>query len=306
MKAVRIHEFGGPEVLAIEDIPMPEPMADEVLVRVHATSVNPVDYKMRSGGYAKGVPEGIHLGRDIAGTIEKTGEDVQDFAIGDRVFAMLPRDRTGHAEFVTLEAALCVPVPKNVDDAEAAAIPLAAITAWQGLFDHGSLQPGQHVLIHGGAGGVGHLAVQMAHAIGAKVSTTVSSQDREFARTLGADQVVDYKNERFEEQVRDVDLVFDLVAGETQERSWNVLRPGGVLVSTLSEPSQQQAKQHQARGMSYIAQPNGRELEEISRWVEAGKLHPVVASTLPIEEVAKAQSMLEREHVRGKVVLRLN
>lgn len=304
MKVVRIHEFGGPDVLSLEDVPMPEPMADEVLVRVHAASINPVDYKLRSGKYASALPEGVHLGRDIAGTVEKTGDDVVDFAIGDHVYALLPRDRTGYAEFVAVDAALCARVPENLDDTEAAAVPLAAITAWQGLFDYGGLKAGQHVLIHGGAGGVGHLAVQMAHAAGAKVSTTVAGEDREFALNLGADQVIDYKTERFEDKVKDVDLVLDLVAGETQDRSWRVLRPGGAIVSTLTEPSQEQAKRLQARAASYVAQPNPKELHQISGWIAEGKIHPVVDSTVPFMQVAQAQEKLERGHVRGKVVLR--
>jgi NADPH:quinone reductase-like Zn-dependent oxidoreductase len=305
MKVVRIHEFGGPNVLAIEDAPMPEPQAGEVLVRVHAASINPVDYKMRSGHYGKAPAEQLNLGRDVAGTIERVGSDVSDFQPGDHVIAMLPRDRGGYAEYVAIDAALVARKPSNLDDTEAAAIPLAAITAWQGLFDHGNLAAGQHVLIHGGAGGVGHFAVQLAHAAGARVSTTVGTDDIDFARELGADQVIDYERERFEDQVHDVDLVLDLVAGETQARSWNVLREGGTLVSTLSEPSQRDAKEHHARGESYLAQPNARELQQIAKWIEEGKVRPVVSETVPFDEVARAQERLEEDHVRGKVVLRI-
>ncbi len=306
MKVVRIHEFGGPNVLAIEEAPMPEPQADEVLVRVHAASVNPIDYKMRSGVYGHASAEELRLGRDVAGTIEAMGSNVHDFERGDHVFALLPRDRGGYAEYVALDAALCVRRPQNLDDAEAAAVPLAATTAWQGLFDHGNLAAGQHVLIHGGAGGVGHFAVQLAHAAGARVSTTVSAEDVEFAKKLGADQVIDFRRERFEDEVHDVDLVLDLVAGDTQTRSWNVLRPGGSLISTLSEPSQIQAKQHQARGENYRTQSNARELQQIAAWIEEGKVRPVVQETVPFEEVARAQELLENEHVRGKVVLRMS
>lgn len=308
MKVVRIHEFGGPDVLRIEDVPMPEPQADEVLIRVHAASVNPVDYKMRSGGgpRTRAVPEGVHLGRDISGTIEKTGENVLDFSVGDEVYAMLPFDRSGHAEFVTVDAALCARKPKNLSHEQAAAVPLAALTAYQGLFEHGKLQPGQHVLIHGGAGGVGHFAVQMAHAAGAKVSTTVSGQDKEFVRGLGADTCIDYKTERFEDKVRDVDLVLDLVGGETQERSWNVVREGGAIVSTLATPWEELAKQHHARGESYLVQPNGEQLKKITEWIETGKLRPNVDATMPLPQVAKAHQKLEREHVRGKVVLQVS
>jgi NADPH:quinone reductase-like Zn-dependent oxidoreductase len=305
MKIVRIHEFGGPEVLAVEEAPTPEPGPDEVLVRVRAASVNPIDYKVRSGSFAQVAPDHVRLGRDVAGIIEKIGADVKDFAPGDHVFAMLPGDRSGYAEYVTLPADVCAPRPTNLDDTQAAAVPLAATTAWQGLFDHGDLAPGQHVLIHGGAGGVGHFAVQLARAAGARVSTTVAKDDMETARELGAEQVVDYQSQRFEDEVRDVDLVFDLVGGDTQERSWKVLREGGRLISTLSEPSQREAKKHGARAANYRARPSGRELREIAQWIEEGKVRPIVASVMPLDEVAKAQTMLEKEHVRGKVVLEM-
>lgn len=307
MKVVRIHEFGGPDVLRLEDVPMPEPQADEVLIRVHAASVNPVDYKMRSGGGPRrAVPEGVHLGRDISGTVEKTGENVVDFAVGDEVYAMLPFDRSGHAEFVTVDASLCAKKPKNLSHEEAAAVPLAALTAYQGLFDHGKLQPGQHVLIHGGAGGVGHFAVQIAHAVGAKVSTTVSGQDVEFVRALGADTCIDYRTERFEDKVHDVDLVLDLVGGETQERSWKVVRDGGAIVSTLSTPWEELAKRHHARGEAFLVQPNGEQLRKITEWIETGKLRPKVDAIMPLPQVVEAHRKLELEHVRGKVVLHVS
>ncbi|MER8769713.1 NADP-dependent oxidoreductase [Mesorhizobium sp. M0092] len=184
-------------------------------------------------------------------------------------------------------------------------MPLAGLTAWQGLFDHGGLKSGQRVLIHGGAGGVGHLAVQFAKVAGAFVATTVSAQDFNFVRALGADQAVDYKNQRFEEVVEDVNLVFDLVAGETQDRSWDVLKPGGTLVSTLSEPSAEKARQHRARGVSYLTKPNAAQLAEISRLIDAGKVRPFVQAIYPLEDVAKAEERLEKQHTRGKIVLQV-
>lgn len=306
MKVVRMHDFGEPEVLALEDEPIPHPHADEVLVRVSAASINPVDYKMRSGGYVEEAPEKIQLGRDIAGTVEQCGADVTRFRPGDRVFAMLPRDRAGYAEYVAVKAAYCVRVPECLSDAEAAAVPLAAITAWQGLFDHGGLTSGQHVLVHGGGGGVGHFAIQLAHAAGARVSTTVSEDDLAFARELGADQVIDYKAERFEDRVDHVDLVFDLVSGLTQDRSFGVLREGGVLVSSLTEPSHEMAREHHVRATNFMAQPNARELEQVSAWISQGKVRPMVDAQLPLEEVANAQRILETEHVQGKIVLQMH
>jgi NADPH:quinone reductase-like Zn-dependent oxidoreductase len=245
------------------------------------------------------------LGRDVAGTVERCGRAVQGIKPGDRVFALLESGPGGYAEFVTLKASLCVREPRQLDHVAAAAVPLAGITAWQGLFDEGHLEPGQRVLIHGGAGGVGHLAIQLARAKGAKVSTTVAAEDVEFARRLGADQVVDYQHERFEEQVHDVDLVLDLVAGETQLRSWIVLKEGGALISTLTQPSEEKAREHHARGGRYVAHASGPELTEIARLIDSGKVKPAVAATYPLEQAAAAQERIAHEHVQGKVVLQV-
>jgi len=204
--------------------------------------VNPVDYKTRAGEYpgvnAAQLP--TILGRDVSGTIVDQGAAVTRFEKGDEVYAMLDAGHGGYAEYVTLRAHLCAPKPARLTHIEAAAVPLAALTAWQGLFDHGQLRPGQRVLIHGGAGGVGHLAIQFAKARGAYVASTVSKSDKNFVRSLGADQAIGHEAERFEELVAKVDLVFDLVAGEVQERSWAILKKGGTFVSTLNKPSQQQ------------------------------------------------------------------
>src|SRR5512146_44947 len=215
MKAVCIQSFGGPEALEVKKIERPVPAADEVLIKVRAASVNPVDYKIRAGDYPPVKQEDLPqiLGRDIAGVVVGRGSAVTEFHEGDEVFVMLDAGTGGYAEYVTVKEDLCAPKPATIDYAEAAAVPLAAITAWQGLFDHGHLESGQRVLIHGGAGGVGHLAVQFAKARGATVAATVATEDVDFVRRLGADQVIDYTRERFEEQVREVDLVLDLVAG---------------------------------------------------------------------------------------------
>lgn len=305
MRVVRMQDFGEADVLELEEAAIPQPHHDEVLVRIAAASVNPVDYKMRSGSFGGADAEQIQLGRDMAGTVERCGIDVTRFRPGDRVFAMLPRDRAGYAEYVTVKAAYCVRVPDCLTDTEAAAVPLAATTAWQGLFDHGGLTSGQHVLIHGGGGGVGHFAIQLAHAAGARVSTTVSGDDVQFARELGADQVIDYKHERFEDCVHDVDLVLDLVAGMTQDRSFDVIREGGTLISSLTESVQEEARKHHVRATNFMAQPNARELEQVSAWISAGKVRPNVDAALPLEEVANAQRILETEHVQGKIVLQM-
>lgn len=281
--------------------------AARVFVRLHAASVNPVDYKIRAGQYPPVKQQQLPkvLGRDVSGTIERCGRAVQHLKEGDSVYAMLDSGSGGYAEYVTIKADLCAPMPESLDYSAAAAIPLAGLTAWQGLFDEGNLHAGQRVLIHGGAGGVGHLAIQFAKAKGATVCTTVSSQDVEFVRSLGADEVVDYKTERFEETVHDVDLVFDLVAGDTQERSWAVLKDGGTMVSTLAKPSDIKAREHHARATNYVAHPDSAELAEIGRLIDAGKVKPCVLATYPLDHAAEAQRRLEREHPHGKVVLQV-
>ena len=308
MKAVCIHSFGGPEVLQIETVEIPQPKDDEVLIKVHAASVNPVDYKTRSGTYPPIKQQQLPrvLGRDISGTIERCGSAVRNFNEGDAVYAMLEAGSGGYAEYVVIKAALCSPKPERLGYSEAAAIPLAGLTAWQGLFDEGNLHAGQRVLIHGGAGGVGHLAIQLAKSRDAVVCTTVSSQDVDFARSLGADEIVDYKSERFEEMLHDVDLVFDLVAGDTQERSWAILKDGGTMVSTLARPSEAKAREHHARAMNYVAHPDAAELTEIGRLVDAGKVRPHVLATYPLDHAAEAQQRVERDHPKGKVVLEIS
>jgi NADPH:quinone reductase-like Zn-dependent oxidoreductase len=303
MKAVRIHEFGGPQVLKTDEVPIPQPKDDDLVVRVHAASANPVDYKIRSGAVFGKDALPIALGRDVSGTIEICGTRA-NLKKGDAVYAHLGWDRGGYAEYVLVHSGEYAAKPSNIDHVRAAAVPLAAMTAWQGLFDHGGLQSGQRVLIHGGAGGVGHLAIQFAKAKGAWVATTVSHLDFDFVRELGADQAIDYKQERFEEEVHDIDLVFDLVAGETQDRSWNVLKHGGALVSTLQKPSGEKARAHDARvATNYMAQPNAAQLAEVAKLIEAGQVKPHVDRAFPLEKASEAQSYLEHQHVRGKVVL---
>lgn len=303
MKAVRIHEFGGPETLRVEDLPRPRPAAGEVLVRVQAASVNPVDYKIRNGGYLPEDQLPLTLGRDVAGTVDIAGEQAGDYRPGDAVYAMLPRDRGGYAEFVTVAAADCARKPERLDFIQAAAVPLAGLTAWQGLFDHGRLAAGHRVLIHGAAGGVGHFAVQFARARGATVIATCSAADRDFVVRLGAAEVIDYHKERFEERVAPVDLVYDLVAGETQDRSWAVLKEGGAMISTLQEPDKAKAAQKHARTAHYMAEPNGGQLAEIAGLIDRGEVTPTIASVFPLEAAAEAERKLEAGHVRGKIVL---
>jgi len=299
-----MHAVGGPEALETDDIPMPQPQDDEVVVKVHAASLNPVDWKMRSGKTGlKQEQLPIVLGRDISGTVEICGSAAHTLKKGDPVYAMLGRDRGGYAEYVLVKAVEGAAKPATLDHVHAAAVPLAALTAWQGLFDHGGLKAGQRVLIHGGAGGVGHFAIQFAKAKGASVATTVSADDIDFVRQIGADQAIDYKAERFEDVVHDIDLVFDLIGGETQDRSWAVLKDGGAIVSTLEQPSEQKARERHARAIVYMAQPNAAQLNEIGRLIDDGKVCPMVQETFPLSDAAAALSKLENEHARGKIVL---
>jgi NADPH:quinone reductase-like Zn-dependent oxidoreductase len=305
MKAVRIHDFGGSDVLHIDDVEMPQPKDDEVLVKVHAASVNPVDWKIRSGDYPMVKQENLPMtmGRDIAGEIESCGTRARNMRKGDAIYAFLGMGRGGYQEYVTVKASELAAMPGSLSYSEAAAVPLAGITAWQGLFDHGRLTEGQRVLIHGGSGGVGHLAVQFAKTKGAWVATTVSEPDLKFARELGADQVIDYKAERFEEVVEPVDLVFDLISGETRERSFDVLKEGGVMVSTLGKPDEGKARKKNVRVAGYMAQPNGAQLNEIGQLIDRGKVKVAVDRVFQFAEAARAQECLEQEHVRGKIVL---
>jgi NADPH:quinone reductase-like Zn-dependent oxidoreductase len=303
MHAVRIHEFGGPQVLKLESIPDPTPGPGEILVEIEACSVNPVDYKIRNGGYVKDDQLPLTLGRDIAGVVRARGPGEKAFEVGQAIYAMLPFDRGGYAERAAVPESACAPKPERLDFVQAAAVPLAALTAWQGLFDHGGLAEGQAVLIHGAAGGVGHFAVQFAKARGAEVFATCSGQDIGFVRSLGADLVIDYKAERFEDEVEKVDLVYDLIAGETQQRSFSILRRGGVLVSTLTEPDQKLCQQYGVRGLRYTAQPNGDQLAKIGRLIDTGRVTPAIDRTYPLARAADAEDWLEHHHVRGKIVL---
>lgn len=302
--AIRIHEFGTSDVLRTDDVPTPEPGPGEIRIRVHAASVNPVDYKIRQGAYpmvgAEDLP--VTMGRDVSGVVDAVGEGADSFDRGALVHAMISTGG-GYAEHAIVSAGDAAAVPQGLGHEQAAAIPLAGLTAWQALVDHGQLREGQSVLIHGGAGGVGHFAIQIAKARGARVVTTAAAEDEPLLRELGADVVIDYRNQRFEDDLDEVDLVLDLIGGETQERSWSVLKSGGAMVSTLEEPSEEKAREKNARTSLFLVQPDGTQLEEIGRLVLKGQLRPVVSEALPLNRAAEAQDKLEQEHVRGKIVL---
>jgi len=302
---MRIHRFGGPDVLRADDVEPSLPDASQVLVSVKAASINPVDFKIRNGKYPAVKEDRLPytLGRDACGIVEKCGAQATTFKVGDEVFGMVGIGGGGYAEKVVLDQRAITRKPPGIDHVHAAAIPLAGQTAWQGLFRHGYLKAGQSVLIHGGSGGVGHFAVQFAKAKGARVLTTVSTANVAFAKSLGADVVIDYKTQRFEDHAADLDMVFDLIDGETRERSWKLLKRGGTLVSTLTDPSQEKAKELGVRALRYTVEADGNELAEIADLVAAGRVKPHVAKTYPLGKAAEALSVVEQGHSVGKIVL---
>jgi NADPH:quinone reductase-like Zn-dependent oxidoreductase len=280
------------------------PKDGEVLIKVKAAGLNPVDYKIRSGEFAKketklpAVP-----GRDVSGTVESIGRGVTGLKPGEDVYAFLKSHSGGYAGFAIAQQNEVALKPETLDHAHAAAVPLAALTAWQALFDHGQMRAGQRVLIHGAAGGVGHFAVQFAKVRGATVIATAGPDDTQTVEELGADQVINYKDEAFEKQTSDIDLVVDLIGGDIQERSWNVLKEGGTLISTLKEPSKPKAAQHHARAQVFMTAANSGQLTEIARLIDAGKVHVLVQKTYDLDEAAQAQDELEKKHSVGKRVL---
>ena len=309
MQAVRIHEFGGLDNLRVEDAPTPEPGDGEVLVRIHAAGINPVDWKTCAGeGVASRLEDPFPFipGWDVSGVVQAPGAGVSDFKAGDAVCGMVrwPWGGGGYAEYVAAPAVDLVARPGSMDDAQAAGLPLAALTAWQALFDTADLQLGQSVLIHAAAGGVGHIAVQLAKWRGAHVTGTASARNEAFLRELGADLVIDYNAARFEDVARDVDVVLDGVGGDIQERSWAVLKPGGMLVSIRGRPNQEEASAHGVRAQHVSVHADAEQLRAIADLAAAGPLTVHVDATFPLEEVRKAHEMSRTGHTRGKLTLR--
>lgn len=312
MKAVRIHRYGGPEVLTFEDAPRPAPAAGEVLVRVRAAGVNPVDWKVREGYLKERVPYAfpLILGWDASGVVESVGTGVAGLSVGDEVFSRPDIARNGaYAELIAIKASEVASKPRSIDHLQSAAIPLAGLTAWQALFEapapytSAGLSKGQTILIHGGAGGVGTFAVQLAKWKGARVIATASARNERFLRDLGADRVIDYSRERFEEAARGVDAVFDTIGGDTQARSWKALKPGGVLVSIVSPPSEEEARAHQARAAYLFVQPSAAQLATLADLVDGKAIRPIVSEVLPLAQARRAHELSQGGHVRGKLVL---
>ncbi|MYV64671.1 zinc-binding dehydrogenase [Streptomyces sp. SID2131] len=304
MRAVVVERWGGPENLVERDVERPEPGLNEVLVRVHAAGVNPVDWKTRASGALIGWGSVPAVGWDVSGTVEAVGPGVGHLRPGDGVFGMplFPRQAGAYAEYVVAPARHLAPKPASLTHVEAAALPLAGLTAWQALVDAADVRPGERVLVHAAAGGVGHLAVQIAKARGAYVIGTASAAKHALVRELGADEVVDYREVRFEDVLRDVDVVLDGIGGETAERSLKVLRPGGRLI-TLPGPDDVPAAPDGVRAVWVLVEPDHLGLRELAALVERGELRPVADTVLPLAEAAKAHAIGEEGRTTGKIVL---
>ena len=310
MKAVRMHEYGSSDVLVFEDVDRPEPSADEVLVHVRAASASPVDWKMREGYLREwvDVPLPTVLGRDFSGDVAAIGANITAFVVGDAVFGSVGQlHRGAYANYIVVSLDEVVDKPTSISYETAASVPHSALAAWQSLIEAGGLAPGQTVLIHAAAGGVGSFAVQIAKAQGARVIGTASASNLEFLRTLGADEVIDYNVTRFEDVVSDVDVVLDSVGGDTQERSWQVIKPGGVMVSLMgfSPASMEAAGARGVRAEMVGQRPEPDHLRAIAALIDAGVIKPVVNSVLPISSIREAQDKMKTGHTRGKIVMQM-
>lgn len=308
MNAVRIHTYGGPDVLTYESAPRPVPGKGEVLIKVHATSVNPFDCATHAGYMASYFPQPfpIVMGTDVSGEIEEVGEGVNTFSPGDEVYTRAGVYRDGaNAEFVLASAADVTAKPQSLDHVHAAALPHVTLAAWQALFEEANLSKGQTILIHAAAGGVGHIAVQLAKLMGANVIGT-ASQNYEFLEELGVDQAINYDETAFEKVAHNVDVVLDTIGADTQDRSWSTLKPGGILVSTVQAPSAETGKAHNVRSAFVVTNPPiAQTLNRVAGLVDSGQLKPHVSAVLPLEEIHRAHQLLEARHTRGKVVLQV-
>ena len=309
MKAAQLVKYGGQDSIVINEVKKPELKSGQVLVSVNAFSVNPFDYAVREGTYKEFIQLALPaiIGGDLAGTVEVIGEGVTGLTVGQEVYGMAgaTSGNGSYAEYAPVSAKQLVSKPASIDFTTAAALPLAGLSAIQALIDHIGLKPDQKILIHGGAGGIGSLAIQIAKNIGAYVATTVSSEDIEYVKGLGADEVIDYKTQDFSTILKDYDAVFDNVGGETNKKSYKVLKKDGNLVSMVVDFDEQLVKEH---GINYIHQstvPTNENLTKITELVEAGKLKVNIDKTFTFEKAAEALEYLKSGHPRGKVVVKI-
>ena len=307
MKAVRVHRFGPPEVIALEDVPKPEPSNGEVVVQVKAAGIGPWDALIRSGKSALPQPLPLVLGSDLSGVIDSIGPGVEPFKVGDEVFGVTNERFIGaYAEYALAKAAMIAPKPKSLNHTHAASVPVVAVTAWQMVFDFARLSSGQSVLIQGGAGNVGGYAVQFAKLAGALVIATASAKDVSYVRSLGGVGVIDYRATRFEERVKETDAVIDTVGGDTLDRSYGVLKRGGIVVSSAAQPSNEKAEHHGVRAVFFLVQVTTERLRKIAELIDAEKLRTEVGEVLWLDEARKGHEMLEgAPHRRGKIVIKV-
>jgi len=306
VKAIRIHRYGDESVLVLDDTPKPMIRHDEVLIRVVAAGVNPVDWKIREGRLKDFLPHRLPLtlGWDVSGVVDDVGMSVQGFRPGDLVYSRPDIARDGcYAEFVAVRASEVALRPTTISHVEAAALPLAGITAWQAIVETARVSTGQRVLIHAAAGGVGSLAVQLAKWRGAHVIATASARNADLVGFLGADEVVNHRREKFFERVANVDVVFDTVGGQVQQESWRTLKPGGMMVSIVDPPSEEIAKQRGVRSAFIFIQPNAEILEQLAGLVDAGQVRPIVGAEFALQDAAAAHRLSRTGRARGKIVL---
>ncbi|MFJ3521175.1 NADP-dependent oxidoreductase [Pseudomonas sp. NPDC090203] len=306
--AARVHQFGGPECICVETVPTPSPGPGQVLVQVEAAGVGPWDGWIRSGNSALPQPLPLTLGSDLAGVVVAVGPEVATLKVGDAVFGVTNSNFTGaYAHYALAQASMIAIKPDALTAVQAASVPVIAVTAWQALFDKGHLKPGQTVLIHGGAGGVGAYAIQFAKNAGAQVITTASAKDQDYVRGLGADRVIDYKNEPFETTVKDIDLVVDLVGGDAQDKSFSVLKPGGFLVSAVSNPDQDAAVRHGVTAFFFLVDVTTDALTEIATLVNAGKLTTRVGPVFDLDQATQIHEILDGKRPRpdGKMIIKM-
>ncbi len=305
MKAVRIDQYGDESVLKVVEVAKPEPANDQVLIKVHAAGVNPVDWKIRDGAGARfGMSLPIFLGSEIAGVVAKVGQEVTGLSVGDEVYGMVKAG--GYAEYAVANANEVVPKPPTIDFLHAAAIPLAGLTAWQAMFDLGKLAPGQNILITAAAGGVGSLAVQLAKAKGAMVTGLASGDNEAFVRALGADEFVDYTKQPFEKVVTGMDLVFDAVGGDTFERTFKCLKKGGSIVTSAAFPAAGKGEAYGVTVSRVLCKPDRDELNQISQLVLDDKLQSHLSQIFPLEQIGAAHKLSKQGRTRGKIILQVS
>jgi NADPH:quinone reductase-like Zn-dependent oxidoreductase len=308
VKAIRLHARGGPEQVVYEDAPKPIPGPGDALVRVYATAITRTeltwDQTYRNPDGSPRLP--TIPGHEFSGVIESVPAGMKDLGPGDAVYGLaeFPRDGAA-AEYIAVRAANLALKPRSIDHVHSAAVTLSGLTAWQALFTHAELEPGQKVLILGGGGGVGVFALQLAHRKGAHVITTSSTANLEFLRSLGADETIDYTKTRFEDVLRDIDVVLDAVGGNTVQRSWSVLRSGGLMVSVVGPIPENGPRPHGARGLFFIVQPDRDQLAEMATLIDAGALKSIVASVFPLSRARDAFELAAKAHTRGKIVLQV-